>query len=74
MGHKMDKETEKNLLYSELAKARGGIIIASGFGSSIKKYVKAGRAAIKRMRELGEDGLADAMERSLEEIIRKTKN
>jgi len=69
----MNKEEEKTMLMGELAKARANMLIAKAAGSSIKKFEKQARKAIKRMIELGEEGLAAEMRRSLEERIIEVK-
>ena len=67
----MNSEEEKWRLVGEAAKANGHILIAAAAGSSIKKYEKQARKAIKQLRKMGEETLAWQQEHYLEKRLRE---
>lgn len=68
---RLNSEEEKWKLLAEAVKANGHILIAAAAGSSIKKYEKQGRKAIKQLKKIGEDELAWQAELNLEKRLRE---
>lgn len=68
---RVNSEEEKWKLSAEAVKANGHILIVATAGSSVKKYEKQARKAIKQLRKIGAEALAWQAERSLEERLRE---